>query len=124
MSEEKKKQVKQLRVGTLHIHADEIVLHQPEGSSSPNVQQGQNPTFQGPIARDFWGFPIRQVQAPQAQQPQAQEEASEEVKGEGVESNQEKTDETDDVKNEQESTTEQEAPQAPQGPQGPPFGWI
>lgn len=97
MSEDKKKTTKQpktLHVDTLHIHANEIVLHQdqPEGGAGPQQQQTQVP-------RDFWGFPIRQMQAPQASEENTEEEAP----AEGTENNE----------------GEQQGP-----PQGPPPGWI
>ena len=55
MAEDKKKAAKPktLHVDTLHIHAKEIVLHQDGQGQAPDPRA---------FPRDFWGFPIRQVQ--------------------------------------------------------------
>lgn len=104
MSEEKKKTTKQpktLHVDTLHIHANEIVLHQDQADGGGNAGQQQQPQ-QMQIPRDFWGFPIRPMQA--------QQQAGEENTGEAAEATE---------------TENNEGAQQGQGPQqGPPPGWI
>jgi len=73
MSEEKKKS-KTLHVDTLHIHANEVIFHQerPEGAGP---ERGAADPGNGPqIPRDFWGFPVRPLQAPQANEENAAEE--------------------------------------------------
>ncbi|MBM7644053.1 hypothetical protein JOD45_000244 [Scopulibacillus daqui] len=92
MSEEKKKS-KTIHVDTLHIKANEIILHQdPQEGAGPNVQGPMQGQQQGPgqvqgqpgmppqfMPRDFWGFPIRQfpVQQQQQQEEQTEENAQE-----------------------------------------------
>ncbi|MGV3467354.1 MAG: hypothetical protein ACO1OT_18945 [Heyndrickxia sp.] len=104
MSEEnEKKKTKTLHVDTLHIHANEVVFHQerPEGAAGPFAGPFGAAPFAGPtgpvnagnapegpaegpgngpqqIQRDFWGFPIRPMQAP----------GNQENAGEGGEGNQ------------------------------------
>ncbi|GGE51406.1 hypothetical protein GCM10011391_32740 [Pullulanibacillus camelliae] len=118
MSEEKKKPAKKLHVDTLHIHANEIVLHQntPEGQSTQDQGQGG---FQQ-IPRDFWGFPIRQAQP----QPQAQPAAQAEEGSGEEEQTEQPTNEGANTEAEAEGQN-QPQPEGQQGPpQGPPFGWI
>lgn len=98
MSEDKRrssKQPKTLHVDTLHIHANEVVFHQerPEGGHIPGPG-GAGPQ-QMQIPRDFWGFPIRPMQ-----NPEAGEENGENAEG----------------------RNEEGAQQGQQ--QGPPPGWI
>ena len=69
MSEDKKKTTKQpktLHVDTLHIHANEIVLHREQPETATGSQQ------QMQIPRDFWGFPIRPMPNPQGSEENAE----------------------------------------------------
>jgi len=113
MSEGKKKK-RELHVDTLHIHANEVVFHTPDGRTVPftgpftfpftppggtpagapgGTDDAQGNAPQGP-QRDFWGFPLPPM-------PQAQGNAAP------------PGDNTDGNPNNQQGTQ-----------QGPPPGWI
>ncbi|MDN3954174.1 hypothetical protein [Sporolactobacillus laevolacticus] len=79
MAEESKKKPKVIRVGKLVIQADEVIIqHEPKEEHHSTISDSpvHQPNFNQSVARDFWGFPIRNAV------PQEVEPAPEEVKKE------------------------------------------
>ncbi len=64
MTEDNKRSSKTIHVDTLHIKANEVIIHQERHDGRNNWQQNQNQPPQH-IERDFWGFPIPQAQGPE-----------------------------------------------------------